>query len=70
MSWETFYDDIATWIEDVDEPHFLWVFLVDPHLPYIPVDEYCSRSKLIEIRRENPRLQSWDESPNLYNIRH
>ena len=42
MSWESFYDDIERWIRSVGEPYFLWVFLVDVHMPYIPPKEYLS----------------------------
>ncbi|USZ70719.1 sulfatase-like hydrolase/transferase [Natronosalvus halobius] len=47
MSWENYYDEIATWLESADDPYFAWAFLVDPHLPYIPGDEYRSRSRLM-----------------------
>jgi len=46
MSWEAFYDDIVAWTESADEPYFLWVFLVDVHLPYLPPEGYRSRSRL------------------------
>jgi arylsulfatase A-like enzyme len=42
MSWESFYDDIQRWIESADEPYFLWIFLVDVHMPYIPPKRYLS----------------------------
>ncbi|WP_254545260.1 sulfatase [Halomarina pelagica] len=44
MSWEAFYDDILDWLVDAPEPYFLWVFLVDPHMPYLPPAEYRSQS--------------------------
>ncbi|UPV76787.1 sulfatase (plasmid) [Halorussus limi] len=46
MSWEAFYDDIVAWTESADDPYFLWVFLVDAHLPYLPPKDYRSRSRL------------------------
>jgi len=42
MSWESFYDDIEQWRQSAEEPYFLWVFLVDVHMPYIPPKEYLS----------------------------
>lgn len=42
MSWESFYDDIEQWRRSAEEPYFLWVFLVDVHMPYIPPSEYLS----------------------------
>ena len=46
MSWEAFYDDVVAWTESADEPYFLWVFLVDVHLPYLPPAGYRSHSRL------------------------
>ena len=42
MSWESFYDDIERWTRSAEEPYFLWVFLVDVHMPYIPPREQLS----------------------------
>lgn len=33
-SWEEYYDDVLAAVESADEPYFLWVFLLDTHLPY------------------------------------
>jgi arylsulfatase len=33
--WRTFYDDIVSTIDDIDGPVFAWVFLIDPHNPYL-----------------------------------
>lgn len=49
MSWEAFYDDVRAWLDEAredDEPFFLWVFLVDAHMPYLPPKRYRSRSIL------------------------
>ncbi len=34
--WTAFYDEVVEWTRTVDEPYFLWVFLLDPHFPYLP----------------------------------
>lgn len=47
MSWESFYDDIREWLEDAESPYFLWLFLVDVHMPYFPPKGYRSRSRLL-----------------------
>lgn len=47
MSWESFYDDVLAWIDGADSPYFLWLFLVDVHMPYFPPDGYRSRSRLL-----------------------
>lgn len=33
--WRTFYDDVVTTIDQVDDPVFAWVFLLDTHNPYL-----------------------------------
>jgi len=45
QSWDSFYEDAVAWTASADEPYFLWLFLVDAHMPYLPV--------------EAPRSQSW-----------
>ncbi|WP_224338524.1 sulfatase-like hydrolase/transferase [Haloprofundus halobius] len=47
MSWEAFYDDLQAWIDDAPEPYFLWIFLVDIHMPYLPGKNYRSQSPLM-----------------------
>lgn len=46
MSWEAIADDIAEWTSDAEEPYFLWVFLVDSHLPYLPPASHRTQSRL------------------------
>jgi arylsulfatase A-like enzyme len=47
MSWDAYYDQITDWLDDAregDEPFFLWIFLVDVHMPYLPPKGYRSQS--------------------------
>jgi arylsulfatase len=46
QDWGSFYDDAVEWTEQASEPYFLWLFLVDVHMPYLPVEEYRSQSRL------------------------
>ena len=34
-TWESYYDEIIEWISKAKEPFFLWVFLLDTHLPWL-----------------------------------
>lgn len=36
LSWRRYFDEVRAWIRGAEEPYFLWVFLVDPHMPYLP----------------------------------
>jgi len=38
--WPEYYDDIISLKSELDEPYFLWVFLMDTHNPYITPREY------------------------------
>lgn len=47
MSWDAYYDQILAWLDEArtdDRPFFLWVFLVDVHMPYLPPKQYRSQS--------------------------
>jgi arylsulfatase A-like enzyme len=48
--WKNYYDDISERLERLDEPWFLWVFLLDTHSPYIVPSQY---------RRESTRLSMY-----------
>ena len=64
QSWETFYDDVIEWTERAEEPYFLWIFLVDAHMPYLPAREFRSQSQLATLAANmwlylgNKRLES------------
>ncbi|KXA94710.1 hypothetical protein AKJ65_03665 [candidate division MSBL1 archaeon SCGC-AAA259E19] len=34
--WEKLYPDIIKGIEEAEEPYFIWILLIDTHLPYVP----------------------------------
>lgn len=47
MSWDAYYDRISDWLDEAregDTPFFLWVFLVDVHMPFLPPEGYRSQS--------------------------
>ncbi|QLG49347.1 sulfatase-like hydrolase/transferase [Natrinema halophilum] len=46
MSWEALADEITEWTAEAEAPYFLWVFLVDSHLPYLPPATYRTQSRL------------------------
>jgi arylsulfatase len=46
MSWEAIYADIRAALEAAESPHFLWIFLVDAHMPYLPGPGHRSQSRL------------------------
>lgn len=44
IPWEAYFDDVVEWLRGADRPYFLWVFLIDVHMPYHPPARYRSRS--------------------------
>lgn len=45
--WPTFYKRIRSALTDLDEPYFVWIFLIDPHNPYIvPKEDRVESSAL------------------------
>ncbi|EMA44814.1 sulfatase [Halococcus saccharolyticus] len=38
--WEDYYDEVTEWTESVEEPYFVWVHLMDPHVPYLASEAY------------------------------
>lgn len=71
QSWDTFYDDVVAWTEQAEEPYFLWIFLVDAHMPFLPVDGFQSQSWLstyaanLWLYLESDRLESVFRDPLL-----
>ncbi|MFC7045387.1 sulfatase-like hydrolase/transferase [Halobacteriaceae archaeon GCM10025711] len=47
MSWEAFYDDVIDYQRNAESPSFIWVFLVDAHMPFLPGDGYRTQSRLL-----------------------
>lgn len=56
-TWESYYESILDWTETVEEPYFLWVFLLEPHWPYRPPPRY-RRHSLWSLYRTN-----WERAP-------
>lgn len=47
MSWDAYSDEVVEWLNGAradDDPFFLWLFLVDVHVPYLPPKAYRSQS--------------------------
>jgi arylsulfatase A-like enzyme len=45
QAWGSFYDDVVAWTEQAEKPYFLWLFLVDVHMPYLPVSGFRSQTR-------------------------
>ncbi|APE95108.1 sulfatase-like hydrolase/transferase [Halodesulfurarchaeum formicicum] len=45
--WESFYDDLDAVRQDLSEPYFLWVFLMDTHYPFLPGRAHRTEQSLL-----------------------
>jgi len=55
-TWESYYDDIINWVGKAKEPFFLWIFLLDTHLPWIVPRSYRSNVNIFEMYYYNFKL--------------
>ena len=49
MHWEKYYEDIIEWVENVQEPFFLWCFPLDTHYPYTAPKEFRKWSNFLDM---------------------
>lgn len=47
--WDTYFDVITDQLNELSEPFFLWVFLLDPHQPYITSRAFREENSLPEM---------------------
>ena len=55
-SWETYYNEILEWIDKTREPFFLWVFLLDTHLPWLTPRKFRRWSNLLDMYYYNWKM--------------
>lgn len=55
-SWEQYYDQILDGVRTTNEPFFLWVFLMDTHLPYLVDRSRRNGISWLDMWRYNFRL--------------
>lgn len=59
--WGSFYSDVIRWIEGQEQPYFLWVFLMDPHFPYLPDGTTSTQTRWANLH-SNLQLYLQDQS--------
>lgn len=63
--WTDYYQRVCEWIDSVSEPYFLWVFLLDPHTPYLTANEYRTKTGRGQMYYQNWKLwmnKKWSEA--------
>jgi arylsulfatase len=60
--WRSYQSDISSWLNDASEPYFLWIFLLEPHTPYLPHAKH-RRSSWLRMVTNNVRYWSGTDGP-------
>jgi arylsulfatase len=47
-TWDSYIDDVETWVRNREDPFFLWLFSLEPHFPYLAPRGYRHDSTLLE----------------------
>jgi len=55
LTWTDFYDTVQRARAGLSEPYFLWVFVLDPHQPYVTPREYREENTSIGMLYANAR---------------
>lgn len=65
--WESFYEDLLAIRDGLEEPYFLWVFLLDTHIPYIAGRAHRTENSLPEmyyaVVRSYPAMRGHTDAP-------
>jgi len=59
LSWPDFYEDVLAVRGELSEPYLLWVFLLDPHQPYLAPRRYREENTAPEMVYANLRYNRW-----------
>jgi arylsulfatase A-like enzyme len=60
VQWPHYYDVIERALRETPEPYFLWVFLLDPHQPYLAPRRFRAESSLAGMYHANLRESTTD----------
>jgi len=63
MTWESYYETVRKWVENAEEPYFLWLFLLEPHWPYRPPRRHREHSLWSMYRANWQRAPASDTIP-------
>ncbi|MEF8814327.1 MAG: sulfatase-like hydrolase/transferase [Halovenus sp.] len=58
LRWTDFYETVEEARSELDEPYFLWVFLLDPHQPYVTPREYRVENTALETYYASHRFNN------------
>ena len=68
VQWHHYYDRVLDLVQEASEPYFLWVFLLDPHQPYLAPRTYRTETSAPTMYYANIR-ERITESPDKLSTR-
>lgn len=63
VSWGDYYSDILDAVDEASEPFFLWVFLLEPHWPYLPSRSHRDEISLFDLFTNIKMSRAVDRDP-------
>jgi arylsulfatase len=67
-SWDEYYDQVVEAAQSAEEPYFLWVFLLDSHLPYLVGSDQRHGVSWLDMWRHNLRLYAGETDAKMDNV--
>ncbi len=69
ISWKKLYTQVSDWLDEAQQPYFLWVLLLDTHTPYLPPKSHHQWSKHGTMRliyeHWKAQRQNWEMSDEI-----
>lgn len=69
--WQSYYHKILDWVDSAEEPYFLWLFLLEPHTPYLAAPERLAGVSQVQMYYQNWKLwlkKKWNVPERLINL--
>lgn len=59
LTWDRYYHRVVEWTESVNEPFFLWIFMLDTHFPYVTPWNEIKWTSVFEMYYRNYKLHNY-----------
>lgn len=63
VTWKDYYSELLSRVERANEPFFLWVFLLEPHWPYVPSKAHRDGLSWLDFFANLKRSRVVDQDP-------
>jgi len=59
LTWDRYYHRVVEWTKSVNEPFFLWIFMLDTHFPYVTPWNEIEWTNVFEMYYRNYKLYNY-----------